>query len=200
MGSAVSRSELRLVHPQPRARRQPVPSEVLGMTIFVLAEAMMFAGFVSAFSITKASAPMWPPAGQPRLPLEETAINTLALLVSGALVWWSGRKFDRVGPRSARWPLVAGVVLGLFFVAFQGFEWQALVREGLTLRSSPHGSFFYLIVGAHALHVVFGMSLLGAALVRLSAERLTSDAYWAARLFWYFVVLMWPVLYVLVYR
>ena len=36
-------------------------------------------------------------------------------------------------------------------------------------------------------------------LVRLFGERLTSDGFWAGRLFWYFVVLLWPVLYWQVY-
>ncbi|MEZ4234647.1 MAG: cytochrome c oxidase subunit 3 [Myxococcota bacterium] len=86
MGSVV-RGDLRLVHPPPRPRQRAVPNEVLGVTIFILTEVMMFAGFVSAFTIAKAGAPMWPPAGQPRLPLEATAINTIALLISGATMW-----------------------------------------------------------------------------------------------------------------
>ena len=37
----------------------------------------------------------WPPPGQPRLPLEETAINTLALLASGLMLWRARRAFAR---------------------------------------------------------------------------------------------------------
>lgn len=199
MGSIVSRGELRLVQPPPRERRKAVPNEVLAVTIFILTEMMLFAGFISAFTISKAAAPMWPPAGQPRLPLEETAINTVALLLSGALVWWAGRQFSRVGPRSARWPLIGGIGLGAFFLVFQGFEWAAMLGEGLTLTSSNHGSFFYLIVGLHAIHAVGGLIVLLTMLVRLFGERLTTDGFWAGRLFWYFVVLLWPVLYWQVY-
>ena len=50
---------------------------------------------------------------------------------------------------------VAGaIVCGIAFVSLQGVEWVALLREGLTMTSSTHGAFFYLIVGAHALHAV----------------------------------------------
>jgi heme/copper-type cytochrome/quinol oxidase subunit 3 len=191
---------LRLVHPPPRERRKVVPNEVLGVTIFILTEMKLFAGFISAFTISKAAAPMWPPAGQPRLPLEETAINTAALLLSGALAWWAGRQFERVGPRSARWPLVGSIALGAFFLAFQGMEWVALLREGLTLTSSTHGAFFYLIVGAHGLHALGGLAVMLVLLRRLQGERLSPDEFWAGRLFWYFVVLLWPVLYWQVYR
>jgi cytochrome c oxidase subunit III len=197
---SVVRGDLRLVHPPPKPRQQVVPNEVLGVTIFILTELMLFAGFISAFTIAKSSAPMWPPPGQPRLPLEATAINTVALLLSGALAWWAGRRFDRVGPASARWPMVATLGLGAFFVLFQGYEWVGLLREGLTLTSSNQGGFFYLIVGAHGLHAMGGLTVLTVMSVRLVQEQLDSGAFWAGRLFWYFVVLLWPVLYVLVYR
>jgi cytochrome c oxidase subunit III len=183
----------------PRQRRQVVANEVLGVTIFVLTELMFFAGLISAFTISRAGAPMWPPAGQPRLPLEETAVNTVGLLASGALVYIAGRLFTRQGPRSARLPLLAGLALGAFFVLFQGYEWYRMLSEGLTLTSSTHGSFFYLIVGTHAVHVVGGFTVLALMFGQLLGERLTSGAFAAARLFWYFVVLLWPFLYWQVY-
>jgi heme/copper-type cytochrome/quinol oxidase subunit 3 len=199
VASESDRPDLRVVHPAPKARPPVVSSEVLGTAIFVFTEIMLFAGFVSAFTIARAQAPMWPPPGQPRLPIEETAFNTAALLASGALVWWAGRLFERKGPASARWPLVAGAALGAFFVVFQGFEWLGLLRDGMTLTASNYGSFFYLIVGAHALHVVGGLTVLCTMAARLWSERLTTSGFHAGRLFWYFVVLLWPVLYWKVY-
>ena len=51
--------------------RQPiVASGVMGMLMFVMTEVMLFAGLISAFSIARSSAILWPPPGQPRLPLE----------------------------------------------------------------------------------------------------------------------------------
>ena len=65
---------------------------------------MFFAGLISAFMIVRASARMgWPPPGSPRLPAEQTAINTLALLVSGALLVVAWRLWNK-RPMSARWP------------------------------------------------------------------------------------------------
>jgi len=46
--------------------RTPILSNgALAMLIFVLAEVMLFAGLISAFSIIRASALVWPPLGQP---------------------------------------------------------------------------------------------------------------------------------------
>ncbi len=178
----------------PKPTLKVAPNGVVGMLIFITSELMLFAGLVSAIAIVKARASMWPPPGQPRLPVAETAVNTLALLASGALMYWAGKKFLE-NPRSALKPLRIGIVLGLFFVGFQGAEWVAMLGQGLTLQSSAMGSFFYLVVGIHGLHALAAITAMIWVERRLTAGRLSHTEFWTARLFWYFVVLVWPVLY-----
>jgi len=177
---------------------QLIPSSVLGMLIFVVMELMLFAGFISAFAIIRASAPLWPPPGQPRLPVEETALNTAALLLSGLLLILARRSFQTSRARTGKL-LLASIALGAFFVFFQGLEWVALIGEGLTLTSSAMGSFFYLIIGLHALHAVIALWLLFATWQRLRRGWLASSQLATAEVFWYFVVGVWPVLYLTVY-
>jgi heme/copper-type cytochrome/quinol oxidase subunit 3 len=69
----------------------------------------------------------------------------------------------------------------------------------MTLTASNYGSFFYLIVGGHALHVLGGLTVLVVLAARLWREQLTSAGFTAGRMFWYFVVLLWPALYWKVY-
>lgn len=181
----------------PRAR--PIlPSPILGMLIFVIAEMMMFAGLMSAFSIVKAGALGWPPPGQPRLPVEATALNTAVLLASAVFLFVANRSYAR-NRNLAKRPLFTAMGLGAFFVSFQGYEWVSLIRQGLTLTSSNHGSFFYLIVGLHGLHAIAGLSVLGWAALKLSRGRLAPSSFAASQVFWYFVVGLWPVLYFMVY-
>jgi cytochrome c oxidase subunit 3 len=184
-------------------RRDPrapmIPHGFLGMLIFVIAEAMLFAGLISAFTIIKSGAPTWPPAGQPRLPLLTTAGNTAVLLASGVMIVLAHRAFHQGDRRSMRRPLFAALGLGTFFVALQGYEWVGLIREGLTLTSSSLGGFFYLIVGMHALHAVGALALLARACLRLQRGWLTESLFGAAEVFWLFVVGVWPVLYAVVY-
>lgn len=181
-------------------RRVPVVSNaVLGTLMFVIIEAMLFAGLISAFLIVKTSAlGAWPPPGQPRLPVGETALNTVALLMSGALLFVANRMF-RADPARAKLPLLGAILLGAFFVTFQGIEWAALLREGLTLTSSTHGSFFYLIVGMHALHAVAALVVLSYVWLLLHRARLNRSLFHGAQIFWYFVVGLWPILYAQVY-
>ncbi len=179
-------------------RRGPVSNAVAGTLIFVATEAMLFAGFVSAHIVVSSRAMAWPPADQPRLPVEATAFNTLVLLASGVAFVWGYRRFLRDAAAAAR-PLWAAFGLAAFFVTFQGREWWALLREGLTLTSSPYGSFFYLIIGAHALHALGALTALGWALRRLRRGLLTADQLAGTGVFWGFVVGIWPILYWLVY-
>ncbi len=176
-----------------------VPNAVLGMLIFIFTEAMLFAGLISAHTIARASSVVgWPPPGQPRLPFEETALNTAALLLSGVAVFAAQRLLLRNRPRAFQ-TLALGIALGAFFVGFQGVEWVGLIREGLTLTSSVHGAFFYLIVGIHALHAVGALAALGWAGLRLRRGLMPANSFAAVALFWYFVVGVWPVIYLRVY-
>ena len=153
-----------LSRPPRGARPQLVPPGIMAMLIFVVTEVMLFAGFVSAFTIMRRSALVWPPPGQPRLPVMETAANTALLL-------------------------------GSAFVALQGREWVQLVAAGLTMTSSALGSFFYLIVGLHALHAVVALGLVASAWSRLRRGFLAPGFFGVTEVFWYFVVGIWPLLY-----
>lgn len=183
------------------ARREPVvPNGVLGMLIFIFTEVMFFSGLISAHAIVKSQAAgqMWPPYGQPRLPVEQTALNSLALLVSGVVLVFAWFAFRRES-QGARIPLLLSILLGTVFVGFQGMEWVALLAEGLTMQSSAYGGFFYLIVGTHAIHAVCALVALYWAFHRLDRDTLTADQLATVSAFWYFVVLVWPVLYWTVY-
>jgi cytochrome c oxidase subunit 3 len=176
-----------------------VPNAVLGMLMFLFTEIMLFAGLISAHSIARASSIVgWPPPGQPRLPFEETALNTVALLLSGVLVFFAQRSLRR-DRRRTETLLALGIALGAFFVGFQGVEWLGLIREGLTLTSSTHGAFFYLIVGVHALHAIAALAALARCGIRLRRGVLAQSSLTATALFWYFVVGVWPVIYFQVY-
>lgn len=187
-------------HRASAARKPIVPNAILGVVVFIITEAMFFAGLISAYVIAEAGAApgTWPPPNQPRLPVEATLINTVALLASGAILAVGNRRLrDDLGG-AVRFMMVA-LALGAFFLVFQGYEWVSLLGQGLTMQSSNHGSFFYLIVGMHGVHVLGGLSALGGLTVRARQGQASSDGIRAASLFWYFVVGLWPILYWQVY-
>jgi len=199
MAAGTTATSPRFTMPPPR--RRPANTAVFGMALFVFTEVMLFAGFVSAFIIVQSHTPpgAWPPPDQPRLPVARTALNTAALLLSGVALFVAGRRLRALDSRAAAWWMAAALGLGGFFVVAQGMEWVALLGKGLTLTSSQLGSFFYVIVGTHALHAVAAILALAVAWQALLRGRLTRSWFGAVQLFWFFVVLIWPLLYWKVY-
>jgi len=165
---------------------------VLGTATYVATAIMFFAGLISAYLVLRAGSTAWPPVGQPRLPILVTGINTGILFVSGVLVWHA----RAIAPHRALRALNAASVLGVLFLAVQGVEWGRLVSYGLRASSGSYGATFYTVVGAHALHVLGGVVTL---LVTTSRIKRGQGDLAACALYWGFVVLLWPVLYVAVY-
>src|ERR1700692_549507 len=115
------------------ASSKRLPNSVLGVIIFIATEVMFFAALMSAHTIARATVlgGVWPPPGQPRLPVERTAVNTAILLLSVVLLWIGSRRITTEPTRGLRY--VAGAIsAGIAFVLLQGVEWMALLREGLT--------------------------------------------------------------------
>ena len=181
-------------------RRQLVSSSIFATVILIMTEVMFFAALISAYMIIRSGAEEWPPWGQPRLPVFATAINSLTLLASAFCLHRSVKVFSSQASQSKQL-LALAIALGIVFVSVQGYEWVQLISFGLTITSSTYGGVFYLIIGAHGLHVIGGLLALLACLRRLNStsQQLTIDNFRAAQIFWYFVVGVWPILYTLVY-
>ena len=195
----------KLTNPQLPARLEPpIPSAVLGLALFIATEVMFFAGLVSAFIVTRAGAGSdWPPAGEPRLPLEVTFLNTVVLLASGFAMHRAFVAAERSGERRRvlRW-LGLTCVLGTVFLVVQGAEWVQLIAHGLTLKSSLYGATFYTIVGVHGLHVLGALVALMYVYVKAWRGHYSggnTQGLRLCRMYWIFVVAIWPILYVLVY-
>jgi heme/copper-type cytochrome/quinol oxidase subunit 3 len=67
------------------------------------------------------------------------------------------------------------------------------------MTSSSYGACFYLLIGSHGLHAIVAIGGMLYVAIRMHRGTLTNSALWTAQAFWYFVVLVWPVLYYMVY-
>lgn len=176
----------------PAPRDPVVPGWLLAVLIVIGTEVMFFAALVSGHLVGRASGTAAVP-WQLQLPYGQTLLNMAALLASAVTMRHAIQRVHL--PRvSARW---IGVTMGLgaAFVALQGMEWARLLHYGLTTHSGLYGAYFYLIVGAHGLHVVAGLLLLAAARFGNRREAFARGT----ATFWYFVVALWPVLWLIVY-
>jgi cytochrome c oxidase subunit 3 len=94
-------------------------------------------------------------------------------------------------------------LMGSVFVAGQIYEYASLVREGLTISSSPYGSVFYLTTGFHGLHVLGGLIafifLLGRSFTakRFGHHEATTGI--VVSYYWHFVDVVWIALFAMIY-
>ena len=106
--------------PEPAPDWPPFSNARLGMLLLLGGESVFFGGLVAAFLQLRLGAAVWPPPGQPRLPLGLTAVNTVMLLLSSVAFVQALRAIrtdDRAG--LVRWLALTGGLGGLF-LAIQG--------------------------------------------------------------------------------
>jgi len=179
----------------------PILRAKLAVLIFIIAEIMYFGGLIATFFVIRKSFLEWPPEGLPKYPALRTLFNTLFLFGSGLalLVFTRSRKFSH---------LLLSLVGGVIFILLQGVEWIRLVSFGLTMTSNLYGSIFYLIVGSHALHAFAGilwLSISALTILRKEGKSIAlkpiekTPSLEGAIMFWGFVVLIWPIIYISVY-
>jgi len=179
-----------------------MPNAVVGTLVFLGAETMLFGGLVSVLIVLRAGAPTWPPADQPRLPILITAINTIVLIGSAFSMARAANGARRGHARELRRWLIVTALGGVTFLVVQGTEWLRLLHYGLSATATTYGGTFYTLIGVHAVHVLGGVAVLLAVLRESLRGRYSTRTYGpveACRLYWSFVVAVWPVLYVLVY-
>ncbi len=189
------------IQPIPYKRKEIVPGPMMAIVMVIIVEAMFFGGLISAYILAKIAEVEWPPAGQPRLPFWLTFSNMLILLISGFLMYKFFKSY-KSGNKSLRYLTLASI-LGITFFLVQGFEWLRILLFGIKTEPSLFGSFFYMLIGMHGLHVLAGLLVIRYLYKYLKNPSKTKEqkvhVVTAVALFWYFVVLLWPVLYYLTY-
>src|ERR1022692_1439845 len=187
----------------------------VGTIVWLSSELMFFAALFAMYftirSVDKGLGEHWPMA---HLDLKLATVNTTVLLLSsvtcqlGVFAVERGQ-IRRSGPiwNMARWGLREWYVLtffmGLYFVSGQGYEYLALIKDGVTLQSTNYGSVFYLTTGFHGLHVAGGLVAFIFLLGRtFAAKRFTHEQQVSAIVvsyYWHFVDVVWIGLFTTIY-
>ena len=158
---------------------------------------MLFSAFTSAYIVRSAGSD-WVPLQAPPI----LWINTLVLVLSSVSIELSRRAFRSWRPVAFRKGMFLTALLGSLFVAGQFLAWRELARQGIYLASHPHSSFFYVLTGVHAVHLVAGIVAVFYVLARAARYRLTpgeSVAPDLAATYWHFVDGLWLYLIVVLF-
>ncbi|HUS19028.1 MAG TPA: cytochrome c oxidase subunit 3 [Terriglobales bacterium] len=86
------------------------------------------------------------------------------------------------------------LILGIGFLIGQYMAWQQLNIEGWLMKTNPSSSFFFILTGAHALHLLGGLIALSWASVAtalakpMESRQLATDI---SAWYWHFMGLLW---------
>ena len=160
--------------------------------ILILGEMAVFGALLLGFSVARVLDPATFAESQLHLHRLLGGVNTLVLVSSGFLVAAGvGRRQEGRDPRLL---LVAGMLLGVVFLAIKGVEYSELFASGFDIETNTFFQLYFLITGFHAVHIVLGLAILGIVLFADSIENLETGA-----AFWHMLDMIWVMIYPIVY-
>jgi cytochrome c oxidase subunit 3 len=189
----------------------------VGMWMFLLSDALTFAGFLLAYGILRGGKDVWQcteeAAAQtgcvvePELGINFTAALTFLLIcssVSMVMAFAASQENDRKG--AVKW-LCLTILGGCLFLVGQYYEYfgighPGLIEQGLIWGQSSYATTFYLITSFHGCHVFTGVCYLTVIMIMTHKGKF-DDGYHSpielVGLFWHFVDLVWILVFTLIY-
>ena len=156
---------------------------------------MMFAGFTSAY-IVKRNQANWQTFDLPQF----FWYSTVAIILSSVTIYLAEKAFKQRMMQKYRSLIVATLVLGVLFFIFQIFGFLQLWQKGITLQANVSYSFMYVIVIAHAAHVLGGLIaliVLFAKAFSTKTRTYNSVPVELVSTYWHFVDILW--IYLLIF-
>ena len=172
-----------------------MPAKKIGLGVFLAVATSLFMLFFSAYRI-RMDYPDWIILNDPKI----LWVNTFLLVLASIFYQRAKNAAQRNEEGGIRVGLVMAGVFTFCFLAGQVWAWQQLQDQGLFLHSNPANAFFYVLTGAHVIHILGGLWVwarstikawtgVEAYKIRLSVELCT--------LYWHFLLLIWLLMFYL---
>ena len=169
-----------------------------GLMILLGVISSLFFLFIMAYR-QRGVLPDWQPVVVPTI----LWFNTVLLVFGSLAMQYARSSADQGQMAGVRLGLLMGGLLTLAFLGGQFLGWQQMNAAGLYLSANPANAFFFLLTGAHGLHLVGGLLVWSwntvrvwrgfgeddsdqANQVRLSVELCTT--------YWHYLLLVWLIL------
>jgi len=179
----------------PRMQGSPVATAKIGLGIFLAVIGALFALFISAYLMRMGGADWW------GIPIPDLLwVNTAVLAASSVALQWAKREARSGRSETLNIALTVAAATAVLFLAGQLVAWRQLVSAGYVLADNPANSFFYMITGLHALHILGGLLVLGRTAVRARTGLATEKLYLSVdlcALYWHFMLVVWLIIFAL---
>ena len=170
----------------------------LGLWMFLATVTMLFAAFTSAYVVRRSGSDWQRVSLPPTLWLNTVILMASSLVLEGAN-WFGSRRHWRASSVA----FIVALVLGVGFLVGQAVAWRQLVAVGVYLPSNPFASFFYMMTGAHAVHIVAALAVIAWGMVTtMNGSGRRQPRRWdttmgVCRTFWHYLGGVWLFLFLL---
>ncbi len=172
----------------------PVHPGRLGLWLFIAASIMLFAAFTSAYLVRQNSID-WIRITLPSI----LWVNSVIIVISSIAAHWGYLSVKKGDTFNLKLGLITAISFGVVFLAGQITAWNQLTAAGLVVNANPAASFFYVLSGVHAIHIIGGLGFLLFATLATYGGRYNRERYLGVELavtFWHFLGVLWIYLYV----
>jgi len=175
----------------------------IGTWVALASIVMLFTSLSSAYIVRSASSSDWLPLRAPRVMFA----GTLCIMLSSVALEFARRKLKQSFHEAYARYLLLTALLGMAFLVSQLLAWRQLARQGIYLASNPYSSFFYLLTGAHGVHLLGGLLALGFVWLRSRRQQSADPDFIARRqaradalaIYWHFMDGLWIYLFLLLF-
>ena len=173
-----------------------------GLLSFLVSEVAFFSTLIVTYVFYLGKDLVGPkPADVLSLPL--VLGTTACLLASSVTIHLAERTLEGGNQGGFLRLWAATIALGVLFLLGTAYEWGGLINaHGLTISRNLFGSTYYTLVGAHALHVTGGVTIMLIVLGLAQGRQVTSANRAGVGLvswYWHFVDAVWVVVFTVVY-
>jgi cytochrome c oxidase subunit III len=175
----------------------------LMMWIFIITDALLFAGLLVAYGVMRVSSPTWPDQNV-AFNMNYITMMTFTLISSSATMACAVAAASVGNKKHVTIFLWLTILGGFSFLGMQAFEWSHFIHEGARLTSNPWGvpqfsASFFIITGFHGMHVTTGVTVLLIVAIRSALGKYSAQGVENAGLYWHFVDLVWVFVFALFY-
>lgn len=165
------------------------PSQKVALIFFLVVASVLFSLFTVSYFI-RMELPDWTPLAEPTL----LWANTALLVISSVLFQWATNISNTDSSRNLLTAYIGGGVFAILFIAGQLMTWNGLQEAGYYMTSNPANSFYYLLTGAHALHLLGGLWVWSKSSIRLLSGGEPAEVKLSIELctlYWHFLLIIW---------
>lgn len=155
---------------------------------------LTFAGFTSAYLVRQGQG-MWESFEMPAI----FYYSTVAILISSLTYLLGLKAFKKAQYGNYNIMMLLTLALGITFMVLQFMGFKELYAQNIRINGNVSNSFFFVIAGAHLLHILGGVVALIIVLIRnavVAKEKRKAIGLEILGTYWHFIDILWIYLFI----